>query len=103
MSVVFDKTHQVFKLDTRYTSYVMALADGKWLGHVYYGAGIDGTDLDWALGLDQRPHTPDRLPRESTSFQDCFPAEYSLANIGDFREPCLAVRTAAGQIDCLPL
>lgn len=103
MSIVYDENHHVFKLDTPHTSYVMALADQKWLGHVYYGEKIDGTDLDWALSLELTPHTPDRLPREAVTFYDCFPTEYSLANIGDFREPCLAVRTAEGQIDCLPL
>lgn len=102
MNIVFDEKQGIFKLDTPNTSYVMALADGKWLGHVYYGPRLHTTDLRWALGLELHPKTPDVLPREALSFFDCFPAEYSYANMGDFREPCLAVRTQAGQIDCLP-
>ena len=103
MKITFDQERGVFQLNTPCSSYVMALADGKWLGHIYYGARIDGAGLDWALGVDAAPYTPDQLPREAVTFYDYFPAEYSLANIGDFRESCLAVRTAAGQIDCLPL
>lgn len=103
MNIIFDRECGVFKLDTPNTSYVLALADGKWLGHVYYGRRLDTTDLGWALGLELPPYTPGRFPRDALSFTDCFPMEYPVANIGDFREHCLAVRTAAGQLDCLPL
>lgn len=102
MNIVFDETQGVFKLDTPNTSYVMGLADGKWLGHIYYGPLLRSTELIWTLGLELHPKTPDSLPREAIPFFDCFPAEYSFANMGDFREPCLAVHTQAGQVDCLP-
>ncbi len=102
MNLFYDDQHQVFKLDTPHTSYLMALADGKWLGHVYYGPRLEGTDVAWALALGTRPFTPEVLPNEQASFFDCYPQEYPAANAGDFREACLGVRTEAGQRDCLP-
>ena len=103
MNILFDEKNGIFKLDTPNTSYVMGLADQKWLGHIYWGASLPDTDLKWVLNLEQSPKTPDTLAREALSFYDCFPAEYSVSNIGDFREPCLTLRTAAGQRDCLPI
>jgi len=83
----------------------MALADGKWLGHVYYGPRLTEGELGWAagcLGLDEKPYTPDRYPKDEASFFDRFPGEYPAANAGDFRECCLGVRGALGMVDCLP-
>ncbi len=103
MNICYDEARGVFKLDTPNTSYAMALADGKWLGQVYYGPRLESTDLAWLLGADQPPFTPQRHPREEVSFYDCFPTEYPVENSGDFRIPCLSVRTARNQIDCMPV
>lgn len=100
MSIIYDHERGIIKLDTPRTSYIMALADGKWLGHIYYGPRVESSDVVWVLELDRRPFTPDTLPREAASFADCFPWEYPVANDGDFRLPCLAVRNTAGQTAC---
>ena len=102
MNICVNKEQDVFKLDTPNSSFALALADKKWLGQVYYGPRIETTDLAWVLALDQRPYTPDRFPRETVSFFDAFPSAYPVTNAGDFREPCLAVRTICGQWDCRP-
>lgn len=105
MNVFYDKERGAFRLDTPHSSYIMALADGKWLGHVYYGPRLSAGKLDWAeacLDLDEKPYTPDRYPREEASFFDRFPSEYPAANAGDFRECCLGVRCALGTVDGLP-
>ena len=98
---IYDKEQGAFRLDTPCSSYVMALADGKWLGHVYYGPRLAVRSLDWAKdywGLDQPPHSPDQYPKEAASFFDRFPTEYPTANTGDFRECCLSIQGS----DCLP-
>lgn len=105
MNVFYDAAQNAFRLDTPHSSYVMALADGKWLGQVYYGARLTQGDLDWAVGclnLDENPYTPDRLPREEACFFDRYPSEYPVSNAGDFRECCFTVRGGSGMIDCLP-
>ena len=100
MNIICDAGQGAFRLDTPCTSYVMALADGKWLGHVYYGPRLTAEGLDWAhdyWGIDQRPYTPDQFPREEAAFFDRFPMEYPMANTGDFQECCLAVRRRGAQ------
>ncbi len=48
MNVCYDAERGAFRLDTPRSSYVMALADGKWLGHVYYGPLLTEWELVWA-------------------------------------------------------
>lgn len=95
--IQYDTIHQIFKLDTPGTSYVCGLADGKYLGHCYYGRKLGDTDLGYLLRAEENPAVPSKLPREKTGFLDCFPMEYSFGGTGDFRESCVAVRTEAGQ------
>ena len=102
MNITFDRSRGVFKLDTPNTSYCMAVTEKSWLGQVYYGPRLSTTDVAWALGLDQRPNTPEVLPEETVSFFDCYPWEYPVCNMGDLRSCCLALRTENGQVDCLP-
>ena len=103
MNICYDEKRQIFKLDTPGASMALALADGKWLGQIYFGPRLNSTDFAWLLATDRPPYTPDRHPREAVSFFDCFPSAYPVDNAGDFRESCLSVRTQAGQIDCLPI
>ena len=35
--ITYNKKQHIFKIDTRNTSYIMAVADNGYLGHVYYG------------------------------------------------------------------
>ena len=104
MNVFYDVERGAFRLDTPRSSYIMALADGKWLGHVYYGPRLTDGPLDWTmgcLGLDEKPYTPDRYPKDEASFFDRFPAEYPVSNVGDFRECCLGIQVTQGTADCL--
>lgn len=103
MGIEYNQAQDLWKLDTPHTSYAMALADKKWLGHVYYGPRIGDMDLAWALRLEQPPFTPNKNQREEVTFFDCFPSEYPVENQGDLRETCLAVRTEKNQVDCLPV
>ena len=34
--IQFDREHQVFKIDTKNTSYVMGVVSGRYLAHFYY-------------------------------------------------------------------
>ncbi len=102
MNICYDCGQGVFKLDTPCSSYVMALADGKWLGQVYYGPRLETTELKWVLALDTPPYSPENHSKEEVTFFDCFAMEYPIANAGDSRECCLEVRTSHNQVDCFP-
>lgn len=95
--IQYDKEHQIFKLDTPNSSYVMGIADHKYIGHVYYGKRIGDTDLGYLLRAGEHPTVPSVLPREKTGFFDFFPMEYPFGGTGDQRESCINIRTVDGQ------
>lgn len=103
MNICYNEEQGVFKLDTPSSSYILALANKKWLGHLYYGPRIETTDLQWVFALDTPPYTPERHQREEVTFFDCFPMEYPIANEGDSQEGCLAIRNADQQVECRPV
>lgn len=95
--ISFSEESKVFKLDTKNTSYVMGLADEKYLGHMYYGSRLESNDLTYLLRIDEMPFVPSKNMREKTVFLGNFPMEYSFAGTGDYRESCLDIRTVEGQ------
>lgn len=101
--IIFDEINSVFKLDTNTTSYVMGLADGKYLGHIYYGKKLESTDLSYLLRTQEHPFVPSQKPFEKLSFLDSFPMEYPTGAIGDFRESCIDVRDGNGQTGLEPV
>lgn len=66
--IQYDEKTNIFKLDTPTTSYVIGLADGKYVGHVYYGKKIKSTDLAYLLRVDEPPFVPSKNMREKVSF-----------------------------------
>lgn len=103
--ITFNQKTNVFQLDTPTTSYIMGIADGKYLGHIYYGkkleleldANAESFDPTYLLRTEEHPFVPSQLIREKLSFLDSFPMEYPSGGTGDFRESCINVRTAGGQ------
>ena len=95
--IQYDKKYSVFKIDTPHTSYAMGIADGRYLGHVYYGRKLKDTNLGYFMRADDHPAVPSVLPREKTGFFDCFPMEYPFGGTGDQRESCINIRTEDGQ------
>ena len=103
MSIVFDENLDLFCLETANTSYIIGLADHRtFVGHVYYGKRVRGQDLRYLLRTGEAPFVPSENERESCSFYDTFPSEYSGNGVGDYRESSIAVRTQAGQHAVMP-
>ena len=101
MNIRFDEQKQLFQINTEHTSYVIGIADGKYVGHVYYGRKIeDLTGIYPLLRTGEAPFVPSVNLREKCSFADTFPAEYSTSGVGDYRESCLDVRTTGGHRAC---
>ena len=95
--ISYDSRHQIFKLDTPSTSYIMGIADNAYLGHVYYGKKLFDTDLSYLLRTEEAPLVPSVFPAEKLGFLDSFLMEYSFGGTGDLRESCIEVKTAEGQ------
>ena len=86
--ITYNKETKIFKLDTKTTSYVIGIADGKYLGHVYYGKKLHSTDLFYLLRTEEYPFVPSKLQREKLSFLDSFPMEYPFGGTGElYRHP----------------
>ena len=97
MSIRYDEANRIFELDTRNTSYRIGIADEEgFVGHIYYGQKIRPQKCDQFLRTCAAPFVPSKNNRERCSFMDTFPTEYSGNGIGDYRESCIAVKTANG-------
>lgn len=97
MSIRYDEANRIFELDTRNTSYRIGIADEEgFVGHIYYGQKIRPQKCDQFLRTWEAPFVPSKNNRERCSFMDTFPTEYSGNGIGDYRESCIAVKTANG-------
>lgn len=97
MGIRLDEGNRIFELDTENTSYRIGIADDEgFVGHTYYGKKIRSQKCGQFLRTWEGPLVPSVNDRERCSFLDTFPTEYSGNGIGDYRESCIAVKTANG-------
>lgn len=95
--ITYNKKQHLFKIDTRNTSYIMAVADNGYLGHVYYGEKLNSSDVRYLMSEDEWPFDPVKTPGEKGPFIERFAMEYPCSDNGDFRGGCIGVRNGAGQ------
>lgn len=101
--ISYDNETKIFHLDTPHTSYCMALIDGRYLSHLYYGERIGRSDLTYLLRLHDYILPPSERPDEMATFWDRLPHEYPTEGRGDFRETCLGARNAGGLLSLEPV
>ena len=101
MPISYNSQERVFRLDTPHTTYLMGLAtEESFLGHIYYGPTVPDDNMRYLLRTGEKPFTPETAPADRCSFFDAFPWEYPTRAGGDFRTPCLSVRTPDGGAGC---
>lgn len=101
MGIKYFEEEKVFKLDSKDTSYIIALADeAQYIGHAYYGKKLSDHHVRHLMRLEEGPFTPCKNNRDKAAFCDSFPFEYSTHGVGDFRESCLKVQTKSGHEAC---
>lgn len=101
MSITFDRATNIFQLNTMTTSYLIGIADGKYVGHIYYGKKLDNCQGGYELlRTEEKPFVPSQNNRDKAGFADGFHYEYPTAGVGDYRESCLSVRTWQGHRVC---
>ena len=81
MSVIYNETRRIFKLDTENTSYLIGISPEGYVGHVYYGEYLEDADAYYLLRTEEPPFTPSVNEREKSSFLDYFPTEYPSGEI----------------------
>ncbi len=101
MGITYIEECNVFKLDSKNSTYMLGLIDREqFIGHIYYGDYVRDNNLKYLLKLNELPFTPEINDRDRISFYDYFPFEYSTHGIGDYRESCLKVRNKNGSTAC---
>ena len=94
--ITFNEQNMIFRLDTPATSYAMGVVEGGYLGHLYYGPRIGGTDLEQLYRLDAAA-LPSAWLGQKGGFMNVFPMEFPAAGRGEFREPCIDVQMPDGR------
>ncbi|MBQ8959795.1 MAG: alpha-galactosidase [Ruminococcus sp.] len=100
MPIRFEPSCRQFRLRAGGTDYIMAVAPGGYLAHVYFGEAVPDEDLTALLRLDENPFTPETNDRDRAVYLDTLPLEYPCYGIGDFREPAFKIRAADGTSAC---
>ena len=97
MSIQFYEKEQLFKLDTKNTTYAIGIVDEeKFLGHIYYGAKLEDYHVGYIMRTDENPFVPSKNNRDRVSFLDSFAMEYPAHGLGDYRESAVSIRTMQG-------
>ncbi|MBR1567862.1 MAG: alpha-galactosidase [Lachnospiraceae bacterium] len=100
MAISYDESKKIFKLDAKDTSYIIQVAPGGYLAHVYYGNKVPDPDLTYLLRLDEPPFTPETNDRDRASYLDSLPMEYPCFGIGDYRESAFQILDVNGMSTC---
>lgn len=98
MSVIFDSEKKVFKLDTPSSSYAMKISPTGYLLHLYYGAYVPDTDLDYLrMNLRNAAFSACVASAEEGALSlDTAQLEYPVNGSGDLRSVAFSVRGAGG-------
>ncbi|MBO5033668.1 MAG: alpha-galactosidase [Lachnospiraceae bacterium] len=95
--ITYSERERIFKLDTPDTTYMIGIVDEEnFIGHIYYGKRLKEAEASYLMRTQEPPFVPSRNNRERCSFYDCFPFEFPTNGVGDYREGCIGIRTAAG-------
>lgn len=91
MSIWFDREQKIFHLQTKHTSYIMAVVRDKYLAHVYWGKRIHTPDMENAqlnrlIGFSATTDNEDK-----TYSLDFVCQEYPTGCGTDFRIPAVSV------------
>lgn len=96
MSIVYDEKEMVFHLQTKNTSYVMKVLDGKYLTHVYWGKKINIPDMENAQLNRWICFSPITNSENPTYSLDFVCQEYPVGCGTDYRIPAISAVYADG-------
>lgn len=96
MGIQYFEEEHIFKLDTKNSSYLIGIADERYIGHIYYGSKLSDHRLSYLMRTEEAPFVPSKNLRDKISFFDTFPMEYPTGGIGDFRESAIEICSDGG-------
>lgn len=98
MPIIFDSEKRTFRLDTPSSSYSFKISPTGYLLHLYYGARIPDTDLDYLRMRNGNASFSANVasPEEGWLTLDTAAVEYPVNGTGDFRISALSIRGENG-------
>ncbi len=100
MPITFNENQMSFKLAANNSCYMMKVAPGGYLAHVYFGKNVPDDDLTYLLRLDENPFTPEVNNRDLACYMDTLPFEYPCFGLGDYREHAFSIMDKNGASTC---
>ena len=100
MNITYDEKLRLFRLTAGDMLYAMAVTDGEYLAHVYYGKALPDGDLTELLRLDEPPFTPSVNNRDKACYMETLPFECPCFGTGDYREHAVEILDDAGMSAC---
>ena len=100
MPIFYNEKNRSFKLTAKDTCYMLAVAPGEYLAHVYFGKALPDDDLNYLLRLDENPFTPETNDRDRAVYMDTLPFEYPCHGLGDYREHAFAIEDKNSATTC---
>lgn len=91
MPIQFDKTTNVFHLQTKNTSYIMHIFKEKYLLHAYWGKRLNHIQINNAVIVQNRAFAANPDPSDKTYSLDVLPQEYPGFGNTDYRNPALKI------------
>jgi len=96
----YSENIKLFTLQSKSSTYSLAVLEEGYISHVYYGKKVVDDDLTYLLRLDESPFTFKTNNRDKGVIMDVLPFEYPCHGIGDYREPCLMIMDKDGMSTC---
>ena len=96
MGIKVNKDGDIFQINTENSTYLMGIAYGKYLGHLYYGKRMEDMEGQYLLRVKEDEAGINWQRRDKISLMDSFYFEYPSWGVGDYRDPALRVRDEGG-------
>ncbi len=96
MSITFQEEKQVFHLQTKSTSYIMAVLNGKYLLHLYWGKKIKTPNMENLLLKRWICFSPMPQAEDKSYSLDFMRQEYPVGCGTDYRMPAISAQFADG-------
>lgn len=100
MGIQVCEEKKIFSIHTPNTTYMMGVAGGAYLGHIYYGRRVEDMDAAYLLRQGTGEEAAHSRQKDKVGWLDSFCFEYPVWGTGDFRDPCLRVRDEGGFRAC---
>lgn len=96
MSISFDASSKTFYLDGKNTTYAFFINDRGYAEHLYFGEKIPHDNLFYTRAHSATSTAATTPGLDNGQSYQFFPAELSFYGTGDYREPCVMLRTKQG-------